>query len=187
MIYRAEPKVWKAHWLVFQISQRHENYHPSYFNFNWLMPIHNGAFRNGSVSNISEPLRVEWDDYDVEIIKAAQRDDGLKPIKNLTEAKLLVWELFLFAADERICQLPVTVRHIVYRSLDPTASVDERMQLLQEVCQYFYESGSNFGARWEQLRQYYEPEHYACWFADLVDLMRDQEYRRDFSDLQSVA
>jgi hypothetical protein len=166
---------------------RHENYHPSHYNFTWLAPTHNGAFRSNPLNAISDPLRVEWDDYDIEIIKTAQRVDGLEPIKNLSEAKMLAWEMFLFAADERICQLPQVVRHMVYLSLDPESPLESRMKLQEEVCRYFHDTQSNFGSRWEQIRPYYDPSQYACWFAELIAQMRDQNYRRDFSDLQSVA
>lgn len=187
VLYRADPARWKASWMVFQISTRQESYHPSYYQFSWLRPNHNGAFNSRFLDDISDPQRVEWDDYDIEIIKSAQRNDGLVPIINLSDAKMAAWEMFLYCADDHIGGLPFSIRVKVFRSLDPDLSIEDRMGALADVQDHIKLYATNIYSRWKKMEQYYLPGGYATWYAELVDRMRDNTYRQDFGDLQSVA
>jgi len=188
MIFRADPKTWLTHWVVFQISQRRESYHPSFYNFSWLIPHHNGfSAGGGSLRTLSDPIRVDWDNYDIEIIKAAQRDDGIQPLVDLSEAKMAAWEMFLYCGDDSLRSLPPAIRYQICESIDLSKSIEERMQLQDSILQFLHSSGSRLGSCWDSIRSYCDPGVYATWFADLVLQMRDLDYRNEFSDLQSVA
>ena len=187
VIFRADPAIWLTHWMVFQISVHQESYHPAFYHFSWLLPQHNGIFGSGALQNLSAPLRVDWDNYDIEIIKAAQREDGIAAIADLSEAKMAAWEIFLYCADERIYGLPPTVRYKIYESLSHEKSIEERMKCQQAIVDFLYKSGDGLAGRWDNIRVYCDPAKYASWLADLAERMRDQEYRKEFSDLQSVA
>jgi hypothetical protein len=186
MLYRSDPVKWRVSWVVFHISVKPENYHPSYYQFSWQRPYHNGVFAGKSFESIAKPLRVEWDDYDIEIIKVAQRGDGLNPISDLAEAKMAVWEMFLYGTDDRISGLSSVVRRKIYTSIDPVLAIEERMKAQESVQQYFRENVDSFYSRWNSMKQYYVPGGYATWYAELVHRMRDKSYRKAFSDLQSV-
>jgi len=187
LIFRANYQTWLSHWVVFQIQKHHESYHPSFYYFNWLIPQHNGSFHGGPLSNLSNSIRVDWDNYDIEIIKAAQRDDGIVPVGNLAEAKLAAWQIFLFCADEKIATLPMDIRCLIYESVAKDTSLEDQMVCQQAVIDYFYNSGSNLVSRWDNIRTYCDPANYGSWLADLVVQMRDPDYRDEFSDMQSVA
>ena len=187
VVFRTKPDIWKGYWAILQISSKNEQYAPSYFQFSWMVPQHNGAFRSSVLEAFATPTRVEWDDYDVEIIKVAKREDGLQPINDLREAKLAVWEIFMYAADDRLGQLPLTVRRMVCVSIDPVLTLEDRMKAQESVCAYFQEVGSQFGSHWEKCRMYYDPVEYAGWFGDLAGQMRDKEYRQAFANLPDVA
>ena len=152
-----------------------------------MVPKHNGCFHSTSIDYMTTPSRVEWDDYDIKIIEAAKRADGLDPIKDMSEVKLSVWEMFLYSADDRLAQLPLSVRRMICVSLDPELSIDVRMKAQENVCHYFNDAGSNFGGRWEQCRPFFDPSDYASWFPDLAIQMRDVKYRQDFGNLPDVA
>lgn len=187
VVFRAKPEYWKTHWAVLQVASKNEQYAPSYFQFSWMVPQHNGAFRTSVLEAFTAATRVEWDDYDIEVIKAAKREDGLEPIKDLREAKLAVWEMFMYAADDRLGQLPLTIRRLICVSLDPGLTLEERMKAQETICVYFQDVGSQFAGRWEQCRIFFDPAEYAGWFADLAGQMRDKEYRQDFANLPDVA
>jgi len=186
MFYRADFSQWKSNWIIFSIGIGTENYHPSYYKFTWMRPYHNGSFNGRALEALADPLRVEWDEYDIEIIKAAQRDDGLTPIADLSEVKMAVWEMFLFCADDQAATLPRCIRLEIYKSLDRDTSIEKRMRAQRQVEDYFKEASSAFSSRWSQMEQYYAPGSYAAWYANLVNQMRDNAYRQDFGDLQSV-
>lgn len=181
--------MWGTRWVIFQISLRRENYHPSFYQLSWLKPIHNGCASDGrNIRAIIPPKKVEWDDYDIQVIKCAGRDnESLSFAKDLKEAKLCVWEMFLYTMDKRIENLPLSWRKLILHSLDNTISIEERLDFQQELVSGFFETGSIFASKLQQFKEYYDSEFYGDWFVNLSSRMQDKNYKESFSDFQSVA
>lgn len=187
-LYEADPKIWGSYLVLLKIASKQEANHPSYYELSWFKAVHNGASSGrGNLTLIDHPSRVEWDSYDAEILKAAQRDDGLIPITDKTILENNVWKLFLYTNDDVCASLPMLVRHELIKSVDDDFEIQLRQKHFDNVCQYLRDSKSSLLGKWNKLQQYYDPTQYAFWFGSIATSMRDQDYKRDFGNLQGVA
>lgn len=186
-MYRADPSVWKRHWVVLQIAKKPESQKPFYYQFSWQVPRHNGAFSGGNLQLHIDPKRVEWEEYDIEVLRLAQHTNGLTPIGDLSEAKIIAWEIFLYCTDGKPDGLPPEVRMELYKSIDDDLAIDQRMQSQEKVVSWYQLQQSHLASRWDNVRTYYDPKNYATWLAELIHRMRSQEYRDAFCGLQTVA
>lgn len=123
----------------------------------------------------------------MEVLRLAQHTDGLIPIADLSEAKIVAWEMFLYLIDGKCDGLPPEIRMELYKSIDDDLTIEQRMQSQEKVVNWFQLKQSNLASRWENVRAYYDPKNYATWLADIIYRMRSKEYRDTFSDLQTVA
>lgn len=198
VIYRIDPERWRgSSWSIFQIVFKLENYKPSYFNFSWLTPSRSA----GGFERISHPNHVEWDSYDMEVMKAANegRNMSISVVQNLSEAKLAAWEMFLFIYDKYVATLASEELKLkVYESIDPMASIEERMKSVEDFIRLIHDarfrslSGesrlSTLISGWDKVTSYCDPGNYACWLAEIVNNIRNSsEYLEEFSNLNNVA
>jgi len=190
LLYRADAAKWKTQWVVLQISKKPEAYHPYYYQVGLYAPVPNGSTQGGgALAAAGEIKRVEWDEYDQELVNMACQNliNGLTPVVDLSEAKLAVWEIFLLTADDKMADCGSDILLDIMRSIDVDATIEDRMQSQERVAENFQRAGSSLHARWENLRSFYDPSYYAVWFAELIEKMRDDSYREGFGDLKSVA
>lgn len=189
LVYRANRDVWGHSWVVFQIVKKPENFHPFYYQFSWMTPRPNGSSNGSNFQNHLDPKRVEWEEYEREIIEVAKRSIGgdITPVADLSEARLVVWEMFVYCTDERLSDFPPDIRWELYKSLDDDLTIEQRMQSQENVTNWAQVNNGNVTTRWDNIRSYYDPRGYASWLADLIGRMHNKEYREKFSDLQSVA
>lgn len=186
-LFHADRDKWGSKWVIFDVALKHESYHPSYFQFSWKSPNHNGTFYGNTFSRVGPAERVEWDDYDIEILRAAQRDNSLRPVRDPQESRLAFWEVFLFTSDERVPQLPFGVRQQICYSLDRKKSFEARTKALSNIESFFHETRSDMLGYWNSIALYSDPSIYAYWFMELSQQMRDDDYRKHFGSIENVA
>ena len=189
LLYRTDRGKWPTRWIALRIDKKPEAYHPYYYQIGMYRPVHNGtSMSNGAIAPYGDLKRVEWDEYDQELVDMACSNEakGLIPVTDLSEAKLAVWEMFLYAADETMSKYSGEVLRDIMRSVDGDSSIEDRMKAQERVVEFMQQGSSIFG-RWENLRPYYDPGHYAIWLAELTEKLRDSSYREGFSDLKAVA
>lgn len=187
LLYHADKKVFGRNWAVLQLSSKKDAYAPASYTITWQTPRFNGLVAHGMfLEGLFDPKSVQWDEYEVEMLDVARRND-LKAISDLSEAKLAIWEMYLFGIDDKISVLGPNIRLKILRSLDCDLTTEERSIAQEDAMQSIALQSRDLFARWESLRAYYDPKTYATWLADLTNNMRDQNFRQDFCDLQSVA
>src|ERR1700753_1835586 len=89
LLYRANKVTYKRDWVLLNIGIKNEANHPSYFTFNWQVPKSNGVLTGHVFENFTAEQRVEWDEYEKEVMSVSRKSD-LKPVNNLAEVKLLI-------------------------------------------------------------------------------------------------
>lgn len=189
LICRTNKETWGSNWSVFNSCIRAEANKPSYYQFNWYSIRHNGLLGSGgALQPMGQPIKVEWDEYEVASIRLAKSTVHCYPVSGLAEASLVAWEIFLFCSDDKIREYPSSVRTQIYKSLDTELSIEDRLLNQSFVIKWLYENGNGMLSKWEQIKQYCDPKNYAGWLAEMFQQMRDdQGYSADFCDLQSMA
>jgi len=194
------PKNGEKELRVFNIYVDTEPHKPAFFRFAWLKRGHN-TYRNqpnGSktlfllrrLSEEAEDKRVEWDDFEVEILKLVGSIAKLyDPISDLVEARLLAWNMFLLSVDERLRNLSIKCQRFLCASIDPELSIEDRFKAQQAVVDGMSNSHDSYlSTRWDKMSVICEPTFYATWMAELITRAADMpEFVVQYSDRQDVA
>ena len=186
LLYRANKDVYLKNWVILQIASKKDAYAPASYTLTWQTPRANGISQGNFLDTIFEAKVVQWDEYEVEILDVSRRKD-LTALKNPLEAKLAVWEMYLYGMDDKLSSCGPNTRLKILRSLDTDLSVEERIVAQDDVIQTMMLQNRDLSSRWDSLRIYYDPKTYADWLADIATRMHDKTYSQDFGDLQSVA
>lgn len=87
-------------WRLFSVCWRAQDYHPGFYEVNYLEAIHNGFEIKKCFRDILRSEVWNWDQYERNILKTVEDIKKEKFLaKKNTEQNLAAWEMFLYLTD----------------------------------------------------------------------------------------
>lgn len=128
---RSEKPVWR----ILSLNWRPQDYHPSFFEVNYLEAIHNGFNNNKCFKDILRSDTWYWDQYEINLLNI------IKEIKNqeffaqkTTENILAAWEMFVFLTDSYLAdKFDYDFFQLLEKSIYKSYSLRERKLAFKKV------------------------------------------------------
>lgn len=187
---------------LLELKKIPQSHHPCYYQMTLYQPYRNNyrslersfGHPNGNdlpLSRVSDGIKVEWDQFDQEMIKWAIESYGqVNPMIGLPQIKMAVWEMFLITYDDAFSKISDhTTQYNMMKSIDVDLPIVDRMRAQIDIVNYIqYDPNFNGLFRsWAPFQTIHDPSHYAFWLIELADKLRDSTYRNEFGNFEAVA
>jgi hypothetical protein len=125
----------KPNWRVLSLNWRSQDYHPGFYEVNYIEAIHNGFVGKKCFNHINRSDIWSWDQYEINLLKIVKEMSDQKILaKNNTEQLLAAWEMFVFLTDSYLAKkFNYSFFHLLERSTHYSYSLKERKVAFQKA------------------------------------------------------
>lgn len=154
LVFRsAEPK--RNRWVLVNFDKEGPDYHPQTYRIHTIVPLRNHGGGGNGIGGYSKRHKITWESLDDWISKFIVKAHKLRIIKDPLEKKLTLWEAFVFCNDNMLATCKTQDRRILFKTLDPSLSFEERSKNLDQLIRDYNSSDYNIGYAFESnLSQY---------------------------------
>ena len=173
LLFRGPKGPNRSGWALLNIESVLSANNPPSYIFKWFTPRYNSPAAFPFVA-LYPDQKVEWEQYEQEVISIARAYEKYIPVYDLTEVLDSFWEIFVYSCDNNLVSLPLTHKLSLWRSLDPDLPAEDRVAIRQSCIEGMLNSSGHNGIAnvWNHLVAMTAPELYARWLADMIMLFR---------------
>lgn len=159
----------KIKWAILNVSNKVPSNGPPYYNIDWTQPQYNSGH---NFHHLSPTVKVEWDEYDYQMVQMLGGFPALEPILDTKMAQLFCWEIFLYCNDEAVASLPIAVQKSFWRVLDDSLPTDDRLLYLED-CAEMLPKYKNLVSRYNAIKSVICERH-AAWLGEIAVKVRNE-------------